>query len=370
MDKNNVEKIIKEINKNDIDNTLKNDYYTDILKSIKEIKNRYKKQISKKAKVEELYNNSEQFIPHGQVLPSWVVNNIDDFKLISQNTIMDSKGQKYQLNNTLNDLNGAEWTFFINSVLNTRFKTSGEDSYGYNLRKIHPSPKPPNLMRDIIKFFTKENEIVLDYFMGVGGTLLGASECNRRAVGIDLNKEYINTYKKVAENLNFKIFPTIEGDSLKVLKDTKKMKKILNNEQIGLILIDPPYSNMMSREKTGADMKKYGNSATPFTKEKCDLGNMENEEFLENLKQSVISATKYLKNKGYIVVFIKDLQPKKKECNLLHSQIINKLNEIDNIYYKGLKIWADQTAKLFPYGYPFSFVANQIHQYIMIFRKE
>ena len=152
MDKNNVEKIIKEINKNDIDNTLKNDYYTDILKSIKEIKNRYKKQISKKAKVEELYNNSEQFIPHGQVLPSWVVNNIDDFKLISQNTIMDSKGQKYQLNNTLNDLNGAEWTFFINSVLNTRFKTSGEDSYGYNLIKIHPSPKPPNLMRDIIKF--------------------------------------------------------------------------------------------------------------------------------------------------------------------------------------------------------------------------
>ena len=207
-------------------------------------------------------------------------------------------------------------------------------------------------------------------FRSVGGTLLGASECNRRAVGIDLNKEYINTYKKVAENLNFKIFPTIEGDSLKVLKDTKKINKILNNEQIGLILIDPPYSNMMSREKTGADMKKYGNSATPFTKEKCDLGNMENEEFLENLKQSVISATKYLKNKGYIVVFIKDLQPKKKECNLLHSQIINKLNEIDNIYYKGLKIWADQTAKLFPYGYPFSFVANQIHQYIMIFRKE
>ena len=45
-------------------------------------------------------------------------------------------------------------------------------------------------------------------------------------------------------------------------------------------------------------------------------------------------------------------------------------NEIENIQYKGLKIWADQTSKLFPYGYPFSFVANQIHQYILIFRKE
>lgn len=64
------------------------------------------------------------------------------------------------------------------------------------------------------------------------------------------------------------------------------------------------------------------------------------------------------------------MQPKKKELNLLHYDIISAVNEIDEIYYKGLKIWADQTTKLFPYGYPFTFVANQIHQYILIFRKE
>lgn len=72
----------------------------------------------------------------------------------------------------------------------------------------------------------------------------------------------------------------------------------------------------------------------------------------------------------YIVIFIKDMQPHKKETNLLHAEIIKRINEIENIQYKGLKIWADQTSKLFPYGYPFSFVANQIHQYILIFRKE
>ena len=370
MKNNNIEKIINEINNNDFEYNICNEYYDDVLKSIKEIKLKYKKQINKKIEINELYNKSKKFVPENQYLPTWVKKNIDDFRLISQNTIMDREGRKYQLNNTLNDLNGAEWTFFINSVLNTRFKTSGEDSYQYNLRKIHPSPKPPNLMRDIIRFFTKENEIVLDYFMGVGGTLLGAAECNRRAIGIDLNKEYIDTYKKVAEKMNFQVFPTIKGDSIELLENKKKINQILNNEKVGLILIDPPYSNMMSKEKTGADMKKYGNHSTPFTKEECDLGNMDNSEFLENLKKSVISAKEYLKDRGYIVIFIKDLQPKKKECNLLHSQIIEKLNEIDDIYYKGLKIWADQTAKLFPYGYPFSFVANQIHQYILIFRKE
>lgn len=367
---NKVDSIIKELCKNDFEEELKNEYYEEVIKSIKEIKSKYKKQVNRQNKIEELYKNSERFNPINNDLPSWVKSNITDFKLIGKNTIMDNLGRKYQLNNTLNDLNGAEWTYFTNSVLNTRFKTSGKDSYEYNLRKIHPSPKPPNLMRDIIKFFTKENEIVLDFFMGVGGTLLGASECKRRALGIDLNKEYIETYKAVAKKMNFNIFPTIEGDSLEILKNKQMMNKILKNEKIGLILIDPPYSNMMSREKTGADMKKYGNNSTPFTLKKCDLGNMEIDDFLDTLKLSIMRAKEYLKERGYIVVFIKDLQPKGKDCNLLHSQIINKLNEIDDIFFKGLKIWADQTAKLFPYGYPFSFVSNQIHQYIMIFRKE
>ena len=78
---------------------------------------------------------------------------------------------------------------------------------------------------------------------------------------------------------------------------------------------------------------------------------------------------KYLKNKGYLIVFCKDMQPKKKEPHLLHSDIVNALNEIPSLYFRGLKIWADQIVKLFPYGYPFDFVANQIHQYILIFRK-
>ena len=51
------------------------------------------------------------------------------------------------------------------------------------------------------------------------------------------------------------------------------------------------------------------------------------------------------------------------------AQIVDALNEIPKLYYRGMKIWADQSVKLFPYGYPFDFVANQIHQYILIFRK-
>ena len=67
------------------------------------------------------------------------------------------------MNNRLNDLPGGEWTFFLNSVVNTRYVTGGEEGYAHHIRKIHPSPKPPQLMRQIIEFFTKENEMVFDY---------------------------------------------------------------------------------------------------------------------------------------------------------------------------------------------------------------
>lgn len=305
-------------------------------------------------------------------LPTWVKDNIEDAVVVgnAKQTIVIPDGRRYQLNNQLNHLSGGEWVYFTNSVLNTCYLTSGEDSCAHKIRKIHPTPKPPQLMRDIIEFFTKENEVVLDYFMGVGGSLLGASMCGRKAIGIDLNLKYVEAYKQAAEFMNIDEQSTIVGNSLVVLSDTNRIASLLGKELVSLILIDPPYGDMMSKAKTGADMDVYGAVSTPFTDLDCDLGNMDRITFLESLKRSVELSLQYLKLKGHIVLFIKDLQPHKKEVNLLHADIVNKLNEIKNVQYKGLRIWADQTVKLFPYGYPFSFVANQIHQYILIFRKE
>ena len=39
------------------------------------------------------------------------------------------------------------------------------------------------------------------------------------------------------------------------------------------------------------------------------------------------------------------------------------------IEYRGMKIWSDESINLYPYGYPYAFSMNQLHQYILIFRK-
>jgi len=267
--------------------------------------------------------------------------------------------------NKLNDLNGAEWAHFLNSVEVTHYSTNGADGFAHYLRKRIPSPKPPQLMKKFVDFFTKENQLVLDPFMGVGGTLLACSLAGRKGIGIDISKDYIDVYKQVCDELGLEKQTTIVGDSADI------DKLLDSNTLVDFILTDPPYSEMLSRRRTGERKKKIGFAeATPFTENKLDLGNMNQDDFLESLKNIISKASKYLKMKGYIAIFIKDLQPKGKSHNMLHAIVTTKLLEIPSLSFRGYKIWYDATQKLYPFGYPHAFVANQFHQYILIFRKE
>lgn len=367
-----LEKVKSELQKygvEDVDSEIKK-----IEKQVKSTLNSYKE---KNKIAREQYKNAIPFLEvyessEGLNFPDWVLEKIKSARIFgdSKQMIIFPDGEKYQINNPLNNLSGAKWLNFTTSVFSTFYATNGKGSYAHEIRKIHPSPKPPQLMKEIIEFFTKENELVFDYFMGVGGTLLGAGLSKRKAIGIELNKKYIDAYKQAAKEIGVEVFTTKCDDCLEILNNKNKIQSLLKDEKISLVLLDPPYANMMSKEKTGGDIAIYGNTATPFTNDGRDFGNITQEEFYERLKKSVELILPYMKKHGYIVIFIKDLQPNKKELNLLHADIIEKLNEIPNLNYKGLRIWADRSAKLFPYGYPFSFVANQIHQYVLVFRKE
>lgn len=291
----------------------------------------------------------------------------------------------YDKRNKLNNLTGREWIYrtnsiesvqsteqdielykFIMEVWETKYSTKGEEGFSHSLRSKHPSPKPPQLMKKLIEFFTKENDWILDPFMGVGGTLLGASLANRNSVGIDLSQDYIEIYKQVCQRESLKEQTTIVGNSKKIDEIPQVTQRIFD-----LILTDPPYGNMMIRRKTGEAVKKKKNTApTPFTNDGEDIGNKPLPVFLEELKDIIEKSLKYLKNKGYLLVFTKDFQPSDEYSGLLHSDIINKLLEIEQLKFKGYKIWYDKTVNLYPYGYPFAYVSNQLHQFILIFRKE
>jgi len=61
---------------------------------------------------------------------------------------------------------------------------------------VHPTQKPVALLEYLIKTYTNENDIVLDFTMGSGSTGVACKNLNRGFIGIELDEEYF----KIAES--------------------------------------------------------------------------------------------------------------------------------------------------------------------------
>lgn len=74
----------------------------------------------------------------------------------------------------------------------------------YKMREYenHPSQKPEILLERIIKASSNENDVVLDPFSGTFSTCYVANKFNRKAIGIELQNEYIDIGLR---RLNFEI---------------------------------------------------------------------------------------------------------------------------------------------------------------------
>ena len=154
----------------------------------------------------------------------------------------------YDTRNKLNELTGKEWVYFTNSVWITGYSPTARENVGLKYRKIHPSPKPPALLKEIIEFFTKSGGKVLDPFAGVGGTLLGAALAGggREAVGVELEQKYIDAYRKVCEKENIQEMTMLRDDARNLLAHPEVSDTVFD-----LVVADPPYSDMMAKERTG-----------------------------------------------------------------------------------------------------------------------
>ena len=63
----------------------------------------------------------------------------------------------------------------------------------------HLTVKPLELIKHLVKLFSKEESLVLDPFLGSGTTALACKDTNRRCIGIELNKDYYDICMKRLE---------------------------------------------------------------------------------------------------------------------------------------------------------------------------
>ena len=70
-------------------------------------------------------------------------------------------------------------------------------------KSFHPTQKPVDLLECLIRTYTNENELVLDFTMGSGSTGVACMNTNRKFIGIELEEEYFNiAINRIFENYN------------------------------------------------------------------------------------------------------------------------------------------------------------------------
>lgn len=74
-----------------------------------------------------------------------------------------------------------------------------KDSSG---KVVHPTEKPVQLIKALIENSTKENEIVLDPFAGIGSTPLACLESNRNFIGYELDPKYFKIAQQRIKETN------------------------------------------------------------------------------------------------------------------------------------------------------------------------
>ena len=109
--------------------------------------------------------------------------------------------------NKQNNINGKHGSVVNKAGSTTRkprsvldFKVVNNDGTSDDGR-FHPSQKPLPLLEYLIKTYTQENEIVLDFTMGSGSTIVAALNTNRKAIGIEMNEGYFNIAKERIEKV-------------------------------------------------------------------------------------------------------------------------------------------------------------------------
>lgn len=271
---------------------------------------------------------------------------------------------KYDKRNKLNDLTGKEWLKLTKSFWIS--EKCADDKAAF----AHPAPFLIKDIEKLISFFTKKNAVVLDPFMGSGTTAIAAFNLMRKSIGIDLNEEY----RKLALE-RFANKGMLDDDFKYYIGDSTK--DIIKYGEVDYIVTSPPYHNILKNNSKGIrndnSAKGYRNGARQgveyYSDLPNDLGNQENyTTFLELLELVMEQCYRVLKNEKYCSIIISDFTVNKKEV-CVQKDIVNLMEKL-GFEFVGTIILLQDNKPLYPFGYPYAYKINHMHQNIINFRKK
>ena len=269
------------------------------------------------------------------------------------------KGERgiYDKRNKVNNLTGKEWLQLSKSVWISKRNVMDKDAFD------HPAPFLIEDIKKLISLFTKKNDRVLDMFSGSGTSILASFITGRYGIGIDLNKKYCSLANKRLRKVKAKKsdYRIINGDSL------QEIKKI---DDIDYCITSPPYHNILKNNGMGVryDGSQRRQGVDYYSDDFNDVGNQKTyQNYISSVKKIMDKLYKKLNDKKYATVIISDFTVHKKEINA-HGDMIGLMQDV-GFEFVGNTILVQDSKPLYPFGYPYAFKINHVHQYILNFRK-
>ena len=257
----------------------------------------------------------------------------------------------------LNDLDGKTWERYSISVWDVT-KTPEE------VRMHHPAMFPVELCRRLIRIYTKKGDVVLDPFMGSGSTVIAARDLERVGIGIDINPAFVDLAKRRLSKQKT-LLSSVNQPRI-YCGDSVNLTKFVEPESVDLVITSPPYWFIHKRKRT-ADYKK----PRPYSELPRDLGNIEDYgRFMESLREIFSKVREVLKPGKRCVVIVMDIRVQSLFIPF-HVDVIDMMREI-GFSLEDIIIWdrRKEYNNLRPLGYPYVFIVNKVHEYILIFRRK
>ena len=273
--------------------------------------------------------------------------------------------------NTLNDLTGKDWlpetkSFFYQKGL-------GADSPEAQIEKMHPAPYSFQDIGHLIRFFTKAGMKVLDPFGGVGSTAKACELSGRICTSIELSEKW---HELSIKRLNVEVESDASKHHTFICGDSCIELPKIESNSFDFVVTSPPYWGILNKKDVKVkNTRVINNLATNYSNSDTDLGNIKDySKFLDILVNHVfLECARILKSKKYMALVVSDFRDKSSFISF-HSDLIQKMNNAKIkdggvLKLQGIKILLQNHKSLLPYGYPFSYVENIHHQYILIFQK-
>ncbi|WP_207384801.1 DNA methyltransferase [Achromobacter xylosoxidans] len=268
--------------------------------------------------------------------------------------------------NQLNDLTAREWIPETVSVWNQRGLGAGHSDA--QIERQHPAPFSFTDVGRLIRFFTKKGHTVLDPFVGVGSTLKACAIDARHGIGIELNSDFAELSRRRLATEVRDMFSTVDEQSI-LEGDARDHLPTIPDESVDFVVTSPPYWSILKKEDHKVRQERLEKGlAKDYGTDARDLAKIESyDEFLRELAAIFGECARTLRRGRYMAIIVSDFRDKSKYI-MFHADLARAL-ETYGLEMRGLKVLYQRHKKVFPYGYPYSYVPNIHNQYILILQK-